>query len=91
MLIQMAELCPSRGSPSRRIVQQKGTLMSDSITDEQFEFLLSKAGLSLTAEQKATIKATYPFIAAMTARNAKPRSRMDEPAHLFIPGAGVVA
>ncbi len=65
--------------------------MSDEITDEQFEFLIARAGLMLTEEQKATIKPTYKYVKAMTARNARPRSRMAEPAHIFIPGEGVVA
>ncbi len=65
--------------------------MADGITEEQFEFLVQRAGLTLTPEQKQEIMGTYHYVAAMVARNARPRTRMAEPAHLFIPGEGVVA
>ena len=65
--------------------------MSDSITSDQFDFLAARAGLVLTAQQKADVMATYPHYLDMIARNRKPRGRMAEPAHVFIPGEGVVA
>jgi hypothetical protein len=61
------------------------------ITSDQFDFLAARAGLSLTPEQKAEIMSTYPHYLAMVERNRKPRGRVAEPAHIFIPGEGVVA
>jgi hypothetical protein len=52
------------------------------ITDEAFEFLLARAGLSLTDEQKAELKTVYAGIAEMAERVRKPRGRMAEPAHI---------
>ena len=53
------------------------------ITDEAFEFLLARAGLSLTDEQKAELKAVYAGIVEMAERVRKPRGRMAEPAHIY--------
>ncbi len=47
--------------------------------DEALDFLIARAGLSLTPEQKAELKAAYPHVAAMAARVRKPRGRMAEP------------
>jgi len=44
-------------------------------------FLLARAGLHLTDEQKAELKAVYAGIAAMAERVRKPRGRMAEPSH----------
>ncbi len=63
--------------------------MADTITSDQFDFLIARAELTLTPEQKAEIMGTYPYVAALIARNRKPRGRMAEPAHIFIPGEGV--
>jgi hypothetical protein len=53
------------------------------ITDEAFEFLLARAGLYLTPEQKAELKGLYGGIAQMAERVRKPRGRMAEPAHIY--------
>jgi hypothetical protein len=53
------------------------------ITDEAFEFLLARAGLDLTDEQKAELKSIYAGIAQMAERVRKPRGRMAEPAHIY--------
>jgi hypothetical protein len=67
------------------------SITTETITSEQFDFLAARAGLSLSPEQKAEIIGTYHYVAAMVARNSKPRGRAAEPAHVFIPGEGVVA
>ena len=53
------------------------------ITDEAFEFLLARAGLDLTDEQKTELKSVYAGIAEMAERVRKPRGRMAEPAHIY--------
>ncbi len=51
------------------------------MTDEALEFLLARAGLDLTPEQKAELKSAYAGIAEMAERVRQPRGRMAEPAH----------
>jgi len=53
------------------------------ISDEAFDFLLARAGLKLTDEQKAELKSLYSGIAEMAERVRKPRGRMAEPAHVY--------
>jgi len=53
------------------------------INDDAFEFLLARAGLDLTPEQKAELKPVYARIAQMAERVRKPRGRMAEPAHIY--------
>ncbi len=53
------------------------------LTDVALDFLLARAGLSLTDAQKAELKSVYPGIAAMAERVRKPRGRMAEPAHVY--------
>ena len=53
------------------------------ITDEALEFLLARAGLDLTPEQKMELKSVYAGIAAMAERVRKPRGYMAEPAHVY--------
>jgi hypothetical protein len=53
------------------------------ITDEALEFLIARAGLSLTADQKTELKEVYAGIAEMAERVRKPRGRMAEPAHIY--------
>ena len=53
------------------------------ITNEAFEFLLARAGLDLTAEQKAELKGLYAGIAGLAERVRKPRGYMAEPAHIY--------
>ena len=57
--------------------------MPAEIGDEAFEFLLARAGLDLTEEQKAELKGLYAGIAAMAERVRKPRGYMAEPAHIY--------
>ena len=53
------------------------------IKDEAFQFLLARAGLDLTDEQKAELMTVYAGIAEMAERVRKPRGRMAEPAHIY--------
>ena len=53
------------------------------INDHALEFLLARAGLNLTEEQKAELKGVYAGIAEMAERVRKPRGRMAEPAHIY--------
>ena len=53
------------------------------IKDEAFEFLLARAGLALTEEQKTELKGLYGGVAAMAQRVRKPRGCMAEPAHIY--------
>ena len=53
------------------------------ISDEAFDFLLARAGLKLTDEQKAELRSLYSGIAEMAERVRKPRGRMAEPAHVY--------
>ena len=57
--------------------------MPSEIGNEAFEFLLARAGLHLTDEQKAELKSVYGGIAAMAERVRKPRGRVAEPAHVY--------
>ena len=57
--------------------------MPSEISDEALEFLLARAGLNLTAEQKAELKTVHAGLAAMTERVRKPRGRMAEPALVY--------
>jgi hypothetical protein len=58
-------------------------LMPSEIPDEALEFLLTRAGLSLTQAQKEDLKSVYPALAEMTDRVRKPRGRMAELAHVY--------
>ena len=49
------------------------------IDDATLDYLLARAGLSPTPEQKAGLKAAYPHVAMMAERVRKPRGRMAEP------------
>jgi len=57
--------------------------MPSEISDEALEFLLARAGLNLTAEQKAELKTVHAGLAAMAERVRKPRGRMAEPALVY--------
>jgi hypothetical protein len=54
--------------------------MSVPINDAAFEYLLARAGLSLTDAEKAELKKVCGGIAEMAERVRKPRGRMAEPA-----------
>jgi hypothetical protein len=60
--------------------QPKGDLMPIQITDDTFEYLLARAGLTLTGAEKAELRTVCEGIAAMAERVRKPRGRMAEPA-----------
>jgi hypothetical protein len=55
--------------------------MQPDINDAALDYLLARAGLNLTAEQKAELKTVYAGLAAMAERVRKRRGRMAEPAH----------
>jgi hypothetical protein len=57
--------------------------MPSEISDAALDYLLARAGLSLTAEQKAELKAVHAAIVAMAERVRQPRGRMAEPAHTY--------
>ena len=50
------------------------------ISDQAFEFLLARAGLTLTEAEKAELRTVVDGIAAMAERVRKPRGIMAEPA-----------
>ena len=57
--------------------------MQSDINDAALDYLLARAGLDLTAEQKAELKTIHAGLAAMAERVRKPRGRMAEPAHCY--------
>lgn len=57
--------------------------MPADISDEALDFLIARAGLDLTAAQKAELKTVYGSVAAMAARVRQPRGRMAELAHVY--------
>jgi hypothetical protein len=54
--------------------------MPAQITDDAFEYLIARAGLTLTGAEKAELKTVCDSIATMAERVRKPRGRMAEPA-----------
>ena len=57
--------------------------MPSEINDAALDYLLARAGIELTAEQKAELKSVHAALAAMAERVRKPRGRMAEPAHTY--------
>ncbi len=57
--------------------------MPADLSDEALDFLLARAGLDLTAAQKAELKTVYSGIAQMAERVRQPRGRMAELAHVY--------
>ena len=55
--------------------------MQSEINDAALDYLLARAGLDLTDEQKADLKTVHAALAALAERVRKPRGRMAEPAH----------
>jgi len=55
--------------------------MPSEIDDAALDYLLARAGLSLSDEQKAELKNVHAAVVAMAERVRKPRGRMAEPAH----------
>ena len=57
--------------------------MPSDINDSALDYLLARAGLNLTAEQKAELKTVHAGLAAMAERVRKPRGPMAELAHVY--------
>ena len=57
--------------------------MPSEISDTAVDYLLARAGLHLTEDQKAELKTIHAAVAAMAERVRKPRGRMAEPAHTY--------
>jgi len=57
--------------------------MASDINDQALDYLLARAGLDLTDEQKAELKTVHAALAALAERVRKPRGRMAEPAHSY--------
>ena len=57
--------------------------MSSDLNDTALDYLLARAGLNLTEDQKAELKTIHAAVAAMAERVRKPRGRMAEPAHTY--------
>jgi hypothetical protein len=57
--------------------------MPSEISDAALDYLLARAGLDLTDEQKAELKTVHAALAALAERVRKPRGRMAEPAHVY--------
>jgi len=57
--------------------------MQSEINDAALDYLLARAGLDLTDEQKAELKTVHAALAALAERVRKPRGRMAEPAHAY--------
>ena len=57
--------------------------MPTQITDDAFEYLLARAGLTLTDAEKTELRTVCDGIAAMAANVRKPRGRMAEPALIY--------
>jgi hypothetical protein len=53
------------------------------IDDAALDYLLARAGLNLSEEQKAELKNVSAAIATMAERVRKPRGRMAEPSHTY--------
>jgi hypothetical protein len=63
--------------------------VASTITMEELDFIVERANITVTPEQKADIIEAYPYIAAMIELVHRPRSLMAEPAHIFVPGEAV--
>jgi len=57
--------------------------MPSELSDETLDFLLARAGLTLSEAQKADLKSVYPGIAEMAARVRQRRGIMAELAHTY--------
>lgn len=53
------------------------------LTDENLNFLLDSAGLTLSDAQKADLKTIHDSLNAMKARVRRKRGHMAEPAHVY--------
>ncbi len=59
--------------------------MKPKISETDFDALVRRAGLDLTAQQKAVIYQGYAYVEAMAERMRAPRGREAEPAVIFTP------
>jgi hypothetical protein len=57
--------------------------MPNEIGDEALEYLLARAGLVLSPEEKTELKSVYAAIATMASRVRRPRGILPEPASTF--------
>ena len=57
--------------------------MPTPINDQAFEFLLARAGLTLTDAEKTDLRTVVDAIATMAERVRKPRGIMAEPASTY--------
>jgi hypothetical protein len=64
-------------------IQREGDLMPTRITDDAFEYLIARAGLTLTDAEKTELKTVCDGIATMAERVRNPRGRMAEPALIY--------
>jgi hypothetical protein len=71
---------PHRKPRLRYDPQPKDGHMPIPINDAAFEYLLARAGLTLSDAEKAELRTVCDGIAAMAERVRKPRGRMAEPA-----------
>jgi hypothetical protein len=53
------------------------------ISEADFDVLVGKSGLTLSPEQKATMRSVYPTLMALIARVSEPMPREAEPALIF--------
>jgi hypothetical protein len=60
--------------------------VASTITMEELDFVIERAKIALTLEQKADVIEAYPYLAAMIECVHRPRDLMAEPAHVFVPG-----
>jgi len=59
--------------------------MKPNISEAEFEVLVARTGLPLSAEQKRTIYDAYWMLEGMIARVNTPMPVELEPAHIFVP------
>ena len=57
--------------------------MPSEINDAALDYLLARAGLSLTEAQKTELRTVHAALAAMAERVRKPRGIMAEPATIY--------
>jgi hypothetical protein len=59
-------------------------MAEQAISAERFAVLVESAGLKLTPEQFAELRAAYCYVERMQRVVRRPRDRAAEPAHIFI-------
>jgi hypothetical protein len=69
----------ARPATASGLTRRRETRMPTPINDHAFEFLLARAGLTLTDAEKADLRTVVENIAAMAERVRKPRGIMAEP------------